>query len=190
MACVMEGVKCLVILVHAGEGKSLTEEERLALIRTYVGAVGAVPIIAGITGEGIKVAAAEAKKCKAAGATGAPVYPNHGWLRFDFQKGLHRIFTRRSGKNRPPVHRVPVPRRDEASTISIHSSRSRPSPVVATKNGETLRLCWMQSRSLFGQVTTLHRSAITRDHKVRVEGRQADHRSNPAILPIAILRHI
>jgi 4-hydroxy-tetrahydrodipicolinate synthase len=84
----MEGVKSLVILGHAGEGTFLTEEERLALIRTYVEAVdGAVPIIAGITGEGTKVAAAEAKKCKAAGATGALVYPNHGWLRFGFQKG-------------------------------------------------------------------------------------------------------
>ncbi|MBY4629930.1 dihydrodipicolinate synthase family protein [Rhizobium croatiense] len=84
----MEGVKSLVILGHAGEGTFLTEEERLALIRTYVEAVdGAVPIIAGITGEGTKVAAEEAKKCKAAGATGALVYPNHGWLRFGFQKG-------------------------------------------------------------------------------------------------------
>lgn len=84
----MEGVKSLVILGHAGEGTFLTEEERLALIRTYVKAVdGAVPIIAGITGEGTRVAAEEARKCKAAGATGALVYPNHGWLRFGFQKG-------------------------------------------------------------------------------------------------------
>ncbi|PJF09196.1 dihydrodipicolinate synthase family protein [Pseudorhodobacter sp. MZDSW-24AT] len=84
----VRGVKSLVILGHAGEGTFLTEDERLALIRTYVEAVdGAVPIIAGITGEGTKVAAEEAKKCKAAGATGALVYPNHGWLRFGFQKG-------------------------------------------------------------------------------------------------------
>ncbi|NNH33276.1 dihydrodipicolinate synthase family protein, partial [Rhizobium sp. SEMIA 4085] len=84
----MDGVKSLVILGHAGEGTFLTEEERLQLIRTYVEAVdGQVPIIAGITGEGTKVAAEEAKKCKSAGATGALVYPNHGWLRFGFQKG-------------------------------------------------------------------------------------------------------
>ncbi|KGJ05380.1 4-hydroxy-tetrahydrodipicolinate synthase [Paracoccus halophilus] len=82
------GVKSLVILGHAGEGTFLTENERLALINTYAEAVdGAVPIIAGITGEGTKVAAEEAKKCAAAGATGALVYPNHGWLRFGFQKG-------------------------------------------------------------------------------------------------------
>ncbi|NWJ23791.1 dihydrodipicolinate synthase family protein [Rhizobium sp. RM] len=82
------GVKSLVILGHAGEGTFLTEEERLKLIEVYVEAVnGEIPIIAGITGEGTIVAAAEAKKCKAAGATGALVYPNHGWLRFGYQKG-------------------------------------------------------------------------------------------------------
>jgi len=82
------GVKSLVILGHAGEGTFLTEQERLALIHTYVQAVeGKLPIIAGITGEGTKVAALEAQKCQAAGATGALVYPNHGWLRFGYQKG-------------------------------------------------------------------------------------------------------
>jgi 4-hydroxy-tetrahydrodipicolinate synthase len=103
--------------------------------------VGAVPIIAGITGEGTKVAAAGAKKCKSAGATGAPVYPNHGWLRFDFQKGRHRIFTRRSGKNRPPVHLVPVPRRDEASyDLDTQLAIATQPGVVATKNGVTLKI--------------------------------------------------
>jgi len=81
-----DDVKSLVILGHAGEGTFLTEGERLDLIRAYADAVD-VPIIAGITGEGTKVAAAEARKCKDAGATGALVYPNHGWLRFGFQKG-------------------------------------------------------------------------------------------------------
>lgn len=81
-----EDVKSLVILGHAGEGTFLTEGERLDMIRAYADAVD-IPIIAGITGEGTKVAAEEAKKCKDAGATGALVYPNHGWLRFGFQKG-------------------------------------------------------------------------------------------------------
>lgn len=84
----VEGVKSLVILGHAGEGTFLTSEEQLDMIRTYVEAVdGKIPIIAGITGEGTKVAALEAKRAKQAGATGALVYPNHGWLRFGFQKG-------------------------------------------------------------------------------------------------------
>lgn len=57
----MDGVKSLVILGHAGEGTFLTEEERLKLIHTYVDAVdGRIPIIAGITGEGTRVAAQEA----------------------------------------------------------------------------------------------------------------------------------
>lgn len=81
-----DDVKSLVILGHAGEGTFLTEDERLDLIRAYADAVD-IPIIAGITGEGTRVAAAEARKCKDAGATGALVYPNHGWLRFGFQKG-------------------------------------------------------------------------------------------------------
>lgn len=84
----IDGVKGLVILGHAGEGTFLTADEQVALIRTYVEAVdGQIPIIAGITGEGTRVAALEAKRAKDAGATGALVYPNHGWLRFGFQKG-------------------------------------------------------------------------------------------------------
>ncbi|WP_370274487.1 dihydrodipicolinate synthase family protein [Pararhodobacter marinus] len=81
-----EDVTSLVILGHAGEGTFLTEGERLDLIRAYADAVN-IPIIAGITAEGTKVAAEEARKCKDTGATGALVYPNHGWLRFGFQKG-------------------------------------------------------------------------------------------------------
>ena len=79
-------VKSLVILGHAGEGTFLTTDERLELIAAYKDAVD-IPIIAGITGEGTKVAAEEAKRSYDAGATGALVYPNHGWLRFGFQKG-------------------------------------------------------------------------------------------------------
>ena len=84
----VDGVKSLVILGHAGEGTFLTSEEQVELIRTYVEAVdGRIPIIAGITGEGTKVAALEAKRAADAGAIGALVDPNHGWLRFGFQKG-------------------------------------------------------------------------------------------------------
>ncbi|MGY0063658.1 dihydrodipicolinate synthase family protein [Streptomyces sp. LZ34] len=84
----VEGVKGLVCLGHAGEGTYLTAEEQVALIRTLVEAVGdRVPIIAGITGEGTKVAALEARRAADAGAIGALVYPSHGWLRFGFQKG-------------------------------------------------------------------------------------------------------
>lgn len=84
----IDGVKSLVILGHAGEGTYLTADEQEDLIRTYVEATeGKMPIVAGITGEGTRVAALQAKRAKAAGAIGALVYPNHGWLRFGFQKG-------------------------------------------------------------------------------------------------------
>lgn len=83
-----DGVKGLVCLGHAGEGTFLTQEEQVSVIRTLAAAVdGAVPIIAGITGEGTAVAAAEARRAVAAGASAGLLYPSHGWLRFGFQKG-------------------------------------------------------------------------------------------------------
>jgi 4-hydroxy-tetrahydrodipicolinate synthase len=83
-----EGVKGLVCLGHAGEGTFLTQDEQVATIRTLVSSVdGAVPIIAGITGEGTAVAAAEAGRAAEAGAAAGLVYPSHGWLRFGFQPG-------------------------------------------------------------------------------------------------------
>jgi 4-hydroxy-tetrahydrodipicolinate synthase len=82
----IDGVKTLVILGHAGEGTFLTHDEQIELIRVYADAVD-VPIVAGITGEGTKVAEVEAKEKYDAGARGALVYPNHGWLRFGYQKG-------------------------------------------------------------------------------------------------------
>lgn len=87
----IDGVKSLVILGHAGEGTYLTDDEKLELIRTYVDAVeGKIPVVAGITGEGTMLAAQEAKRAYDAGARGALVYPNHGWLRFGFQNGAPR----------------------------------------------------------------------------------------------------
>lgn len=82
----IDGVKSLVILGHAGEGTFLTHDEQLELIRVYKDATP-LPVVAGITGEGTKVAYEEAKEKADAGATGALVYPNHGWLRFGYQKG-------------------------------------------------------------------------------------------------------
>ena len=82
----IDGVKSLVILGHAGEGTFLTHDEQLELIRVYKDATP-LPVVAGITGEGTRVAYEEAKQKYDAGATAALVYPNHGWLRFGHQKG-------------------------------------------------------------------------------------------------------
>jgi 4-hydroxy-tetrahydrodipicolinate synthase len=81
-----DGVKSLVVLGHAGEGTFLTADEQVAVIEKLVEAVD-VPIIAGITGEGTKVAVEEARRAVAAGATAGLVYPSHGWLRFGYQDG-------------------------------------------------------------------------------------------------------
>src|SRR3954452_10398114 len=83
----IDGVKGLVCLGHAGEGTYLTAEEQVAVIRTMVEASDGVPIIAGITGEGDKVAGLEAKRAVEAGARAGLLYPSHGWLRFGYQQG-------------------------------------------------------------------------------------------------------
>lgn len=84
----VDGVKSLTVLGHAGEGTFLTVDEQLSVISAFRDAVeGSIPIIAGITGEGNKVAAEEAKRAVDAGASAGLVYPSHGWLRFGYQDG-------------------------------------------------------------------------------------------------------
>ncbi len=84
----IDGVKGLVVLGHAGEGTFLSPDEQLAVIESFIKSVdGRIPVIAGITLEGTKVAAAEARRAVKAGAAAGLVYPSHGWLRFGYQKG-------------------------------------------------------------------------------------------------------
>src|SRR5262249_24837631 len=64
-----DGVKALTVLGHAGEGTFMTVDEQAAVIESFVESTnGKVPVIAGITLEGTKVAAAEAKRAVKAGA--------------------------------------------------------------------------------------------------------------------------
>ena len=84
----VEGVKGLVVLGHAGEGTYLSSEEQIEVIKSFVKAVdNKLPIIAGITREGDMLATEEAKRAREAGASAGLLYPNHGWLRFGYQKG-------------------------------------------------------------------------------------------------------
>ena len=84
----VDGVKSLVVLGHAGEGTFMTQDEQAQVIRAFVESTGGrIPVIAGITLEGTKVAADEAKRAVAAGASAGLVYPSHGWLRFGYQDG-------------------------------------------------------------------------------------------------------
>ncbi|MCZ0858820.1 dihydrodipicolinate synthase family protein [Actinomyces israelii] len=81
-------VTSLVVLGHAGEGTFLTQAEQVAVIEAFVASTdGRVPVVAGITGEGTRVAVEEARRAVDAGATAGLIYPSHGWLRFGFQPG-------------------------------------------------------------------------------------------------------
>ena len=96
------GVTGVVCNGHAGEGLAMTEAERLEVIRVLGAACGPrAPIIAGIVGEGTRVAAAEAKRAADAGASALLVYPSHSWLRFGYQTGApedrYRAIAKSSG---------------------------------------------------------------------------------------------
>jgi 4-hydroxy-tetrahydrodipicolinate synthase len=133
-----DGVKGLVCLGHAGEGTFLTQEEQVATIRTLVEAVdGAVPIIAGITGEGTAVSAAEAVRAVEAGAAAGLVYPSHGWLRFGFQPGApqdrYRAIHEESGL---PLILFQYPDATKASyDLPTQLEIAAQPGVFATKNG-------------------------------------------------------
>jgi 4-hydroxy-tetrahydrodipicolinate synthase len=82
------GVKSLTVLGHAGEGTFIERDEQLKVIEAFRDSTdGRIPVVAGITLEGTKVAADEAKRAISAGASAGLVYPSHGWLRFGYQKG-------------------------------------------------------------------------------------------------------
>jgi 4-hydroxy-tetrahydrodipicolinate synthase len=82
------GVTGLVVNGHAGEGSSLTREERAEVIRLTKQVVGdGLPVIAGVGGDGSRVVAAEAADAAAAGADALLVFPASSWLRFGYQEG-------------------------------------------------------------------------------------------------------
>ena len=81
------GVTGLVCNGHAGEGTSLSHQERAEVVETLKSAVvGNVAVISGVIDEGTDLAAREAAAAEKAGADGILVYPPHGWLRFGFQR--------------------------------------------------------------------------------------------------------
>src|ERR1700679_2807251 len=65
-------VKGLGVLGHAGEGTFMTADEQVAVIESFVKSVdGKIPVIAGITLEGTKVAALEAERAGRPGVKAA-----------------------------------------------------------------------------------------------------------------------
>ncbi|KAF1917234.1 hypothetical protein BDU57DRAFT_546558 [Ampelomyces quisqualis] len=128
------GFKGLVVLGHAGEGTFLTQEEQVD-----------IPIIAGITTEGTKVAALEAQRAKAAGAQTGLLYPSHGWLRFGYQDGApqdrYKTVYEVSGL---PLILFQYPDNTKA-TYSLHTLldiAAQPVPIIRKQNPElTILAC-------------------------------------------------
>ena len=131
------GITGLVYLGHAGEGTYLTPEEQVRVIEVAVENAGDVPVIAGITGEGDKVAGIEAKRAIDAGASAGLLYPSHGWLRFGYQKGApqerYRIVHEESGL---PLILFQYPDATKASyDLDTQLEIGAQAGVFATKNG-------------------------------------------------------
>ena len=133
----LPGITGLVCLGHAGEGTYLTQDEQVKVIETMVEHAGDVPIIAGITGEGDKVAGLEAKRAVDAGAQAGLLYPSHGWLRFGYQTGSpqerYRIVFEESGL---PLILFQYPDATKASyDLETQLEIGSQPGVFATKNG-------------------------------------------------------
>lgn len=131
------GITGLVYLGHAGEGTYLTQEEQVKVIEVAVENAGDVPVIAGITGEGDKVAGLEAKRAIDAGASAGLLYPSHGWLRFGYQQGApqerYRIVHEESGL---PLILFQYPDATKASyDLETQLEIGAQPGVFATKNG-------------------------------------------------------
>jgi 4-hydroxy-tetrahydrodipicolinate synthase len=133
-----DGVKSIVCNGHAGEGLAMTEAEREQVVRILVEAVdGRVPIIAGIVGDGSKVAGEEATRIAGVGASAILLYPAHSWLRFGFQAGgageRYRIVYEMSGL---PQILFQYPDATKASySLDEQLAIGAQPQVFATKNG-------------------------------------------------------
>jgi 4-hydroxy-tetrahydrodipicolinate synthase len=82
------GVTGLVVNGHAGEGGSLTVEERRDAVALAVEvAGGTIPVIASANGDGSRVLARDARISTDAGADMLLVFPAPSWVRFGYQAG-------------------------------------------------------------------------------------------------------
>lgn len=81
------GVTGIVTNAHAGEGTSLSDEERAEITRSVKSAVPGLHIVAGVGGDGTRVVAREAELAAEAGADSLLVFPSLASLRFGYQDG-------------------------------------------------------------------------------------------------------
>lgn len=141
------GVTGVVCNGHAGEGSSLSYDERVEVIRALRKAVGNdIAVISGVIDEGTALAADEAKRAEDAGADAILVYPPHGWLRFGYQKQapVDRYRTI-SGAVTIPLVLFQYPDATKASySADTIMEICRSSNVVAIKNGVRNMARWDQ----------------------------------------------
>jgi 4-hydroxy-tetrahydrodipicolinate synthase len=81
------GVVAVVLNSHAGEGSALTAEERALIVRTVKSEFPDLHVVAGIIGDGTRLAAGEAERAAEGGADSVLIFPPPSANRFGFQDG-------------------------------------------------------------------------------------------------------
>jgi len=81
------GVVAIVLNSHAGEGSALTSDERAEIVRTVKAEIPDLHVVAGVIGDGTRLAAQEAERAAAGGADSLLIFPPPSATRFGFQPG-------------------------------------------------------------------------------------------------------
>ena len=81
------GVVAIVLNSHAGEGSALTSDERAEIVRTVKAEIPDLHVVAGVIGDGTRLAAQEAERAAAGGADSLLIFPPPSATRFGFQSG-------------------------------------------------------------------------------------------------------
>ncbi|GFG49378.1 dihydrodipicolinate synthase family protein [Mycolicibacterium agri] len=81
------GVVAIVLNSHAGEGSALTSDERADIVRVVKSEFKDLHVVAGVIGDGTRLAAAEAERAAENGADSLLIFPPPSAVRFGFQPG-------------------------------------------------------------------------------------------------------
>lgn len=81
------GVVAIVLNSHAGEGSALTSDERADIVRAVKSDFPDLHVVAGVIGDGTRLAAVEAERAAAGGADSLLIFPPPSAVRFGFQPG-------------------------------------------------------------------------------------------------------
>jgi 4-hydroxy-tetrahydrodipicolinate synthase len=80
-------IVAIVLNSHAGEGSALTSDERAEIVRTVKSEFPDLHVVAGVIGDGTRLAAGEAERAADAGADSLLIFPPPSAVRFGFQAG-------------------------------------------------------------------------------------------------------